>query len=78
MTVHLLEDTLQIDIFYECEDHDLEDNICISIIERCPPSERLLIVGETHIYLTPGEARELGEALLAAATHSELGQGEPD
>ncbi len=76
MTVHLLEDTLQIEIFYEREDQDLEDNICISIIESCPPTERLLIAGETHIYLTPGEARELGEALLAAANHSEFGQGE--
>jgi len=71
MTFHLLDDSLQIDIFYECEDEDLEDNICISIIERCPPDERLLQAGETHIYLTPGEARSLGEALLAAANHSE-------
>ena len=70
MTFHLLDETLQIDIFYECEDEDLEDNVCISIVEQCPPEERLLRVGETHIYLTPDEARILGEALVAAANHS--------
>ena len=70
MTVHLLDDTLHIDIFYECEDHDLEDNVCLTIVERCPPAERLLRSGETHLYLTPAEARALGEALLEAAGHS--------
>ncbi len=70
MTIYLLDKTLQIDIFYESEDKDLEDNICVSIIERCPPQERLLNAGETHIFLTPSQARQLGEALLEAADHS--------
>jgi len=71
MSVYLLDKTLQVDIFYEHEDHDLEDNICISIIERCPPEEQLLRAGETHLYLTPDEARQLGEALLAVVEHRE-------
>ena len=70
MTIHLLDDTLQIDIFHECEDQDLEDNICLSVVESCPPAERLLRAGVTHIYLTPEEARALGEALLAAVLHA--------
>lgn len=74
MTFHLLDGTLQIDIFYESEYQDLEDNICVSIIERCPPDERLLRAGETYIYLTPEEARELGQTLLAAANHSKADQ----
>jgi hypothetical protein len=71
MPIHLLDNTLQIDIFYECEDQDFEDNVCLTIIERCPPAERVLRSGETHLYLTPDEARALGEALLAAANHSD-------
>jgi len=39
MPIHLLDDTLHIEVFYECEDHDLEDNICISVVETCPPAE---------------------------------------
>ncbi len=70
MTVHLLDDTLHIDIYYECEDEDLEDNICLTVIERCPPAERLFRIGENHLYLTPAEARALGEALLDAAERS--------
>lgn len=76
MSISLLEGTLQIDIFYECEDQDLEDNICISIVERCAPAEQLLRAGETNLYLTPGEARQLGEALIKASQHSEKAPGD--
>ena len=71
MTIHLLDKTLQIDIFYECEDRDLEDNICLTVVESCPPGEKILRAGETHLFLTPAEARALGEALLAAAGRSD-------
>ncbi len=74
MTIHLLDKTLQIDIFYECEDQDLEDNICLTIVESCPPGEKLLRAGKTNLYLTPAEARALGEALLKAAGHSDAAQ----
>jgi hypothetical protein len=70
MTIYLLDKTLQIEIFYDCEYKDLEDNICVSIIERCPPQERLLQAGETHIFLTPDQAQQLGVALLEAVGHS--------
>lgn len=70
MTIYLLDGTLEVDIFYECEDQDLEDNVCIRVIESCPPEERLLRSGKTHIYLTPSQARKLGEMLLSAATQS--------
>lgn len=71
MAIELLDGTLQIEIFYESEDQDLEDNICVSIVERCPPAERLLRAGQTNVFLTPEQARELGQALLAAAESSE-------
>lgn len=71
MAIELLDGTLQIEIFYESEDQDLEDNICVSIVERCPPAERLLRAGQTNVFLTPEQARELGQALLAAAENSE-------
>lgn len=71
MTIELLDRTLQIEIFYDCEDEDLEDNICVSIVECCPPAERLLRAGKTNIFLTSDQARALGTALLAAAERSE-------
>lgn len=74
MTIYMLEGTLQIDIFYDCEDQDLEDNVCVQVTERCPPAERLLRAGQTNIFLTPAQARELGNTLLQAASHSESDQ----
>ena len=78
MTIYLLDNTLQIDIFYDCDNHDLEDHICVAVIERCPPQERLLRAGETHIFLTPAQARQLAEALLAAAHNSHADSGDQE
>ena len=74
MSIYLLDKTLQVDISIECEDLELEDTICISVIESCPPAEKLMRVGQTHLFLTPDEARILGEALLEAAERSGTGQ----
>jgi len=76
MTIYLLDKTLEISIFYECADHDLEDNVCVSIIERCPPEEKIFRSGTTHLYLTADQAQHLGEALLEAArkSHAESSQ----
>lgn len=76
MTINLLDNTLHIEVFYERDDQDLEDNICVSIIESCPPQERIMRSGETHIYLTAHQACQLGEALLTAARLSEANTGE--
>lgn len=72
MTIYLLDKTLQIEIFCECEDRDLDDNICVSIVESCPPQERLLQAGETNIYITAAQAQQLGIALLEASGQSKL------
>lgn len=76
MNIDLLDGTLQIEIFYEREDHDLEDNICLSVIEQCPPAEKIFRAGQTHIYLTPAQAAMLGRALLDAAQQSDQRPGE--
>ncbi len=71
MPIYLLDDTLKIDIFYDGDDQPHDDNICVSIIETCPPGEKLFRVGETNIFLTPAQARELCKALSSAAQISE-------
>jgi hypothetical protein len=78
MTIHLLDQTLHVDIFFDRADHDLEDNVCMSIIEICPPQERIMRNGETHLFLTAGQARQLGEALLQAAEQSQIHSAETD
>jgi len=48
----LLDETLKVEVFYSCEAHDLEDNICLKLTEDCAESERLLRNEESHLYLT--------------------------
>jgi len=66
----LLDETLKVEVFYACEDHDLEDNICLKLTEDCAESERLLRNEESHLYLTASQARAFAEALLAAVEKS--------
>jgi hypothetical protein len=67
MSIHLLDGSLQVNIFYENRDSAFEDNICILLREDCPDGERLFRAIETNIFITPSEACELAKALNTAA-----------
>ena len=69
-TIELLDNTLQIDVRYACEDADLEDNICIKISESCPEEEKIFVHDESHLYVTPEQAQALAAALLKAVAKS--------
>lgn len=70
MTVLLLDDTLSIEIYYECDDCDWEDNIILRVREDCPDDERLFRMEETNILMTVQQAQALAEALQQAIAHS--------
>lgn len=70
MPIYLLDDSLSVDIFFECDDSSFSDCVCINIAESCPADEKLFKADETNIYITPQEARRLAEALMAAAESS--------
>ena len=76
MEFWLLDDSLRIRIRYACEDSDLSDNICISIMESCPDQEKLFIADETNIFISATEAEQLAGALLAAVQHSRMNNDE--
>ncbi len=73
MTISLLDGTLRVDVFFEKGDHEFEDNVCICLKEQCPEDEKLLYAGETNIYITPEQARELANMLLDVANQSSHG-----
>ena len=62
----LLDESLQVEIFFESDDCGYEDNICLKITESCPESEKLFIHDESHLYLTPQQAQALVNALEQA------------
>lgn len=67
----LLDNTLQVEVWYACEDKDLADNICIKISESCPEDEKVFIHDESHLYVTKEQAQALADALLRAIEKSE-------
>ena len=62
----LLDESLQIEIYFENADSDLEDNICMKIVESCPEEEKVFRHDESHLYLTHEQAQLLADALLKA------------
>lgn len=56
MAISLLDDSLQITIYFEESDKSFDDDICISFTEDCPEDEKLFKADETNIYITPEEA----------------------
>ena len=71
MAIYLLDNSLKVEVFFEDDDSEFDDDICITFTEDCPEIERLFRADETNIYLTPEQARQLGQALLNAASVSD-------
>ena len=71
MAISLLDGTLKVDIFFEMKDCEYGDNVCLSIVEKCPDDEKVFRGDETNLYLTPQQARRLASAFLQAAMESE-------
>ena len=76
MATYLLDNSLKVDIFFDSNDSQFDDNIRISFIEECPEEEKIFLAGETNIYLTPEQACELAEALKQAIKDGERFCGE--
>ncbi len=72
MSIWLLDNSLQVKIYYDEKDCAFEDNICVSIVEDCPEDEKIFRHDETNIYLTPEQAMQLIKALTAATAESKL------
>ena len=67
----LLDKTLQVEINFSSEDCDLEDNICVKVLETCPEDEKIFKHEESHIFLTRKQAQDLTDALGEAIRKSE-------
>ena len=70
MAIELLNDSLKIEIFFEKNDKEYEDNICVCIEEFGPEDEKILYAGETNVYINSEHARHLAKMLTAAADQS--------
>ncbi len=62
----LLDESLQVEIYYESDDCGYEDNICLKVIESCPEEEKIFLHDESHLYLTQEQAQAILTALQEA------------
>lgn len=69
-SIYLLDRTLKIDVYFDAEDCQFSDNICLSICEECVDDEKIFIADETNMYLSEEQASNLAEALLEAINKS--------
>lgn len=74
----LLDESLQVEIYFESDDCGYEDNICLKITESCVEEEKLFLHDETHLYLTIRQAQSLANALDQAIKISSMaGKNQP-
>ena len=73
MAIELLNGSLKIEIFFDKNDKEYDDNICVCLKEYGPEDEKIFYAGETDLFITADEARKLAEMLIEAAENSSQG-----
>ena len=71
MAIEILNGSMKVEIFYDRQDRDYEDNICVCIKEAGPEDEKIMYANETNLFITANQARLLAEMLLKAADQSD-------
>lgn len=71
MLIDLLKGALLVQIQFEKPDSTFDDNVCICFEEPCHDDEKIFRAEQTHLYLTPEEARQIAYALLSTAEESD-------
>ena len=71
--IPLVDNTLKLSIYFDVNDSEYEDNICLRFQEDCPEAERLFRIEDTSFYITAEQAAlivlELSRALEAARSN---------
>lgn len=70
MTIHLLDNSMHLDIFIDAADAEFEDDVCLRFIEDCPEDEKVFYGGETQLYITREQARAIRDELNAVLAES--------
>jgi hypothetical protein len=73
MAIDILNGSLNVDIYFDKSDKEYDDNICVCLKEFGPEDEKILYAGETDLFITPEEARQLAAMLTEAAERSSQG-----
>jgi hypothetical protein len=69
--IHILDDSLEVEIFFDKGDCGYTDNICLKITESCEEEEKVFRHDENNLYLTAEQATALVTALTKAVKESQ-------
>ena len=69
--IHLLDDSLEVEIFFDTDDCGYKDNICLKITESCKEAEKVFRHDENNLYLNVEQAAALVAALNQAIQQSQ-------
>ena len=70
MAIEILNGSLKIEVFFDKNDKEYEDNICVCVHESGPEDEKIFYANETNIFISAEHARELAKMLNTAADQS--------
>jgi len=68
--IYILDDSLEIEVFFDKDDRGYTDNICLKITESCKEEEKVFRHDENNLYLTSEQAERLAQALTRAVEKS--------
>lgn len=68
--IYILDDSLEIEVFFDKDDRGYSDNICLKITESCKDEEKVFRHDENNLYLTPEQAEHLARVLTLAVEKS--------
>jgi len=71
MAIEILNGSMIIEIYYEKQDRDYDDNICVCIKETGPEDEKTMYANETNLYITAEQARQIAKILMVVADQSD-------
>jgi hypothetical protein len=70
--IYLLDESLEVEIYFDQGDLSYSDNICLKITESCKEEEKIFRHDENNLYLTSEQAKALAVALTEAVNKSQL------
>ena len=68
--IYLLDDSLEVEVFFDKSDSTYKDNICLKITESCEEDQKIFRHDENNLYLTAEQASALASALTKAVEQS--------
>jgi len=72
--IYLLDDSLEVEIYFDKSDSGFKDNICLKIIESCKEEEKVFRHDENHLYITAEQAKTIVAVLNAVILKSEANE----